>query len=281
VGGDATEFDRKRYCGYYTQAQIRDLYRGGVRCIQPGIESMSTHVLQLMRKGCTMLQNIRLLKWCLYYNIKVGWNLLYGFPGETEADYREQMNVLLSIRHLEPPKAVGRIWLERFSPYFFDRERFPVANVRPQASYRYVYPEHVDLEKIAYFFDYDMGETLPDSAHKVCRDFVAEWQKAWSSGHPCTLFYRRTSDGLMLDYSSPERSGSYDFSGALALIYEYCVETMRTPRQVVEHLGLTSPDCAFAEDEIRDVLDEFCNGRLMVAEDNKYLSLAVPTNPNW
>lgn len=65
-----------------TRAQIQSLYRGGARLLQPGIESMSSAILQLMRKGCTMLQNVRLLKWCLYYNIRVGWNLLTGFPGK-------------------------------------------------------------------------------------------------------------------------------------------------------------------------------------------------------
>ena len=48
---------------------------------------LSTHVLKLMRKGTSMLQNLRLLKWCRYYGIEVAWNLIWGFPGETEEDY--------------------------------------------------------------------------------------------------------------------------------------------------------------------------------------------------
>jgi ribosomal peptide maturation radical SAM protein 1 len=265
-----------------TRAQIQSLYRGGVRCVQPGIESMSSHILQLMRKGCTMLQNVRCLKWCFYYNISVGWNLILGFPGETEEDYREQLQVLKCITHLEPPKSINRIWLERFSPYFYDRERFPVFNVRPQASYRYVYPRQVDLEKVAYFFDYEMGDTVRDSEHQPAKALVSQWQQDWRSGNRSSLSYRRTADGLLLDYNwGPEKSGTYNLSGALALIYEFCVETMRTPRQVAEQLRQSPEKYDFSEEEVRDAMDEYCAGRLMLAEDDKYFSLAIPSNPNW
>jgi ribosomal peptide maturation radical SAM protein 1 len=266
-----------------TRAQIQTLFRGGVRSVQPGIESLSSHILQLMRKGCTMLQNVRCLKWCFYYNIRVGWNLISGFPGETEKDYEDQLEVLRRISHLEPPKSLGRIWLERFSPYYFDREQFPVTNVRPQASYRCVYPQHVDLEKIAYFFEYEMAETVPDSFHEPARAFVSQWQADWkSSERRHSLFYRRTADGVFIDYNwGPEKNGTYSLTGPLASIYEFCVETMHTPKQVVEHL-LQSPErYEFSEEDVRETLDEFCRGRLMVSEDDKYFSLAVPSNPNW
>ena len=40
-----------------------------------------------MRKGCTMLQNVQALKWFRHYRIRAHWNLIWGFPGEKEADY--------------------------------------------------------------------------------------------------------------------------------------------------------------------------------------------------
>ncbi len=45
-------------------AQLKTLHDGGVRMIQPGIESFSDKVLALMDKGCTGAQNIQLLRWC-------------------------------------------------------------------------------------------------------------------------------------------------------------------------------------------------------------------------
>ena len=85
----------------------RRLRAAGVRSIQPGIESLSDHVLALMRKGTTGLKNIELLKWCREYDVTPLWNLLYGFPGETEADYDETRELIRAIWHLEPPVAYG------------------------------------------------------------------------------------------------------------------------------------------------------------------------------
>jgi hypothetical protein len=53
-----------------------------VHFLPPGIESLGTPILALMRKGITGLQNARLLKWCAESGIHVFWSVIYGFPGE-------------------------------------------------------------------------------------------------------------------------------------------------------------------------------------------------------
>ena len=264
-----------------THAQMRALSRGGVRCIQPGIESMSSHVLKLMRKGSTMLQNVRCLKWSLYYNIDVCWNLLWGFPGETELDYEKEFEVLTSIQHLPPPTSCNRIWLERFSPYYNQQNNFGVRNVRPTESYRYVYPPGVDLPKLAYFFDYEMDGTASYACHKRTEALVTEWRRSWSSEQRHTLTYRRTGNSLFIDFKrGPERQGTYPLAGTLALIYELCSPTALSPEQVRQRL-LELHHEEFTVDELREAMDEFCNSQLMLTENNLYLSLAIPKNPNW
>lgn len=229
-----------------------------------------------------MLQNVLFLKWCLYYGIRVTWNLIWGFPGETEEDYRKELDVLQCISHLEPPSSCSRIWLERFSPYYTDRQTFPVFNIRPEASYAHVYPKNVNLEKVAYFFDYDMGDTVPAAVHGATRSLVREWQQCWGSDKRHSLTYRRTSAGVLIDYNwGPERQGTYSLFGAPAPIYEFCVETMHTADQVVQHLRNSPEGYDYPVEEVREALDEFCRARLMVAEDGRYLSLAIPSNPNW
>jgi hypothetical protein len=235
-----------------------------------------------MRKGCTVLQNVRCLKWCRYYDIGASWNLIWGFPGETTADYDAQLNVLQSISHLEPPRGCGRIWLERFSPYYTDRTTFPVRNVRPEASYQYVYPPHVNLERAAYFFDYEMDDTVGREVHRATSEYVAQWQAHWNSPNRHSLTYRRTGDGLLIDFArGSEEAGTYSLFGPLALVYEACVETMHTVDYVIQVLRNTFPEEEFDVDEIREVLDEFCRARLMLSEDGHYLSLALPSNPTW
>src|SRR5262249_45381988 len=106
-----------------TRSQIRLLRAAGIQRIQPGLESLSSHVLTLMRKGTTMLVNAQLLKWAHYYGISVFWEIIPGFPGETEQDYQEQIELTPSLSPLPPPQGVGPVWLERFSPYH--TEDFP------------------------------------------------------------------------------------------------------------------------------------------------------------
>ena len=41
-----------------------------------------------MDKGVRAAQNVNLLRWARYYGIDVGWNILWGFPGETGGGLR-------------------------------------------------------------------------------------------------------------------------------------------------------------------------------------------------
>jgi ribosomal peptide maturation radical SAM protein 1 len=267
-----------------TASQIHALYQGGVRVVQPGIESLSTHVLHLMNKGCTMLQNVRFLKWARYYNVRTNWNLLWGFPRETKEDYQQQLAVLKLLSHLDPPMGFGRIWLERFSPYFEQTGISPFKNVRPQKSYSYVYPPSLPLEEIAYFFDYSVEDTLEDKEYQPTIDWVKEWQRRWCSPSPDTLFYRRTPDCLFIDDNrGVERRGTHVFEGAVAHIFELCGETALTAKQVQEQLAATPTpyQCHYDVNDIIRTLDHFCQLGLMLNEDDRYLGLALPANPNW
>lgn len=262
-------------------AQLRTLARAGVRSIQPGIESLSTHVLSLMRKGTTMLLNIRLLKWAHYYDLQVGWNLLTGFPGETQADYALQERVVPLLFHLPPPTGCGPLWLERFSPYYFD-ENSAVRDVRARLAYSFIYPEdQVDLGKIAYFFDFTMEGALPFEATERLRKLVAEWQGLWEREPRPLLVYQRAPDWLqIIDRRQLDDARVHAFSGAEALAYEFCGESAQTPARVATHLR-ERHRIPYSEDEIEGMLRRFCELGLAVEENQHFLSLALPVNPNW
>src|SRR3954451_17228322 len=55
-----------------TPEQIKLLSEAGVRSVQPGIESLNSHVLDLMSKGITGIRNVNTLRWMRYYGIFVG-----------------------------------------------------------------------------------------------------------------------------------------------------------------------------------------------------------------
>ena len=260
---------------------LRTLSRAGVSIIQPGIESLSTHVLKLMRKGSTMLLNVRVLKWAHYYGINVAWNLLTGFPGETPEDYDEQAKLMPLLYHLPPPGGGGPLWLERFSPYFTDPS-FPVSDVEPWASYNYVYPEgSVDVGRIAYFFSYTMGETVPPERLESIHRRMQEWQDRWTGKRRPSLVYQRTPDWIqVVDQREPDNPQVRSFGGLEAAVYEACGDTYHTAARVTaalreEHGG------DIGAGEVEESLNRFCELGLMVQEDGRYLSLALPVNANW
>ena len=58
-----------------------------MRTLQPGIETLSTEILKLMRKHTSYLTNVRFLKLARLYDIEVLWNMLIGFPDEPVEAY--------------------------------------------------------------------------------------------------------------------------------------------------------------------------------------------------
>jgi ribosomal peptide maturation radical SAM protein 1 len=262
------------------RAQLRTLSQAGVGIIQPGIESLSTHILKLMRKGATMLQNVRVLKWGHYYGIKVAWNLLSGFPGETVEDYEEQERLIPKLWHLPPPVGGGPIWMERFSPYFTD-SAFPVESLEPWSAYRFVYPqESVDLHKIAYFFDYTMGDVVPDEQLVGVRRAMNEWRDSWKQPSPPVLAYQRAPDWIQIvDRRRPDAPKAHAFQGVAAAVYDVCSDTDHSASRVLALLREDGID-AGAED-VEEALATFCDLDLMIGEDGSYLSLALPVNGNW
>ena len=94
-----------------------------------------------MDKGVTPMQNIGCLKWSLYYHVMVSWNILLGFPGETNEDYQRQLDLIPSLLHLQPPEATGKFWLQRFSPYFTRPHEYGIRITGPGMAYEYVYDE--------------------------------------------------------------------------------------------------------------------------------------------
>lgn len=264
-----------------THQQLEQLARGGVRHLQPGIESLSTHVLQLMRKGTTALQNVRLLKWGRYYEINLHWNVLFGFPGECPEDYQRQLEIMRLIPHLEPPESVGRIWLERFSPNFAERDQLGIRDVEPEPTYRHVYPANIDLARIAYFFAYRAESVVPPRQHSDLFAHVNEWKAVWEGDQVPYLVYQRGAGRLTVtDGRDPREPQMHSFGEHGALVYEFCTPTAHSASRIRDHLA-SRTGAAVSADSVDKVLVEFVSLGLMLEEDGHYLSLALPVNQNW
>ncbi|WIM97884.1 RiPP maturation radical SAM C-methyltransferase [Actinoplanes oblitus] len=250
-----------------TREQLRSLARAGVTRLQPGLESLSSAVLRLMDKGVRAAQNVNLLRWAGYYGITVAWSILWGFPGETAADYAEQAAVVPHLAHLRPPEGSGRIWLERFSPLFRT-----VRKRTPEKSYRYVYPAGFDLDRLAYFFDDESGDALPDEVYAPLEAAVDDWSRAWSREPRPALTYRAAPGLLEIqDSRHPASAGTYTFDGAIAEVYLACVE--RPTGVSAIHQRLRRPEF------VDEVLAEFARRGLIFRDGSLVLALATPAVP--
>ncbi|MFU8840915.1 MAG: RiPP maturation radical SAM C-methyltransferase [Nitriliruptoraceae bacterium] len=150
----------------------------GVTRIQAGVESLISDVLELMDKGVTGAHNVRTLRLCSTYGVRLSWNVLYGFPGEREADYRALIEAIPALWHLQPPAGAFRITLERFSPHHRDPS-LGFAERRPAGFYPFVYPQLApeDLEDLAYLFDTPDQGIVGGVADDLVRA-VARWRAA-------------------------------------------------------------------------------------------------------
>jgi ribosomal peptide maturation radical SAM protein 1 len=255
-----------------SREQLKLLAQAGVTAIQPGLESLSSHVLRLMRKGTRAAQNVNLLRWSQYYGMHASWNLLWGFPGETEQDYTEQAAVIPHLLHLQPPSVAARIWLERFSPLFTADESGGLRGKTPERSYRYIYPADVDLDRVAYFFDYQAETAVPAAAYAAVRTAVAAWSEAWQTETPPRLTYRHAPGFVQIrDQRHQGQDGTYTFQDTLAELYMACTDRPTTAAAVRRKLDLRLP-----EDAIQEVFGEFQARGLMFLDGEFALALALP-----
>ena len=186
--------------------QLSLMAEAGIESIQPGIESFNSRLLQLMRKGVSAIQNIQLLKWCQEIGIHVCYNVLYGFPQETPDDYGNLPTMFCMLSHLQPPGSMVPVTIERFSPYFFDKERFKL-QYRPRPEYDYIYPTpRVDIPKVAYFFHGSWADQAgePDEYVAPARASLKEW-KTHAAHEKIFCHYEKGPDYVRVHDNRPHR----------------------------------------------------------------------------
>jgi len=260
-----------------THQQVGQMSRGGITSVQPGIESLSDHVLKLMDKGTTALKNVQLLKWCREYGITVYWNMLYGIPGETRADYDGIVRIIDAIWFLDPPTGGAvQLRLDRFSPYHARPDRYGLFNVRASESYRYLYPAaDGSLDRLAYYFDFDYtdGRAYPGEYAEDAVALVRKWAADTERGD---LRQRALPDGRveLLDTRPGATRSRRVLAGWHAATYLECDRAL-TLERLRDKDFLADID----QRELADFLDELIANKLMLRNGDQVLSLAVHDQP--
>lgn len=258
-----------------TREQVKLFRDAGFHIVQPGIESLITSVLQLMKKGVSMLQNVQLLKYTREFGLTTVWNYLYGFPGEDPKEYEKAVETVRAITHLEPPNGVGPIRLDRFSPYFDLASEHGIRNVRPWASNRMIYQTLSDEARmqIAYQFDFDYETPIdPNEYARALRHEVFQWRNEKDESE---FFAVDKGEHLMLVDFRPFAGDDnlIVLTGLEKRLFQFCSQ-LRSRATILKFLQ--SEKIAHSEADVEAMLDWFVERKLMLTEKDIYLNLAIP-----
>ena len=265
---------------YETKSNLKreqvELYAdAGLTHIQPGVESLSSDVLRIMKKGVTRLQNIQVLKWCRQYGVSAAWNYIIGFPGEAPEHYAGLPDIVASIAHLEPPDGWGTVRFDRFSPYLTRPEDHGVRNLKPYPAYAHVYRglEPALVERQAYYFlgEFDGQERIREYTADLITA-LADWR---DNGDNYALFTMQVDERLQVfDLRPGAETLNVTLEGADRTVYEAC-DQIATRRS----LGRRLP--ALDETQITDAADRLLGLRLLIAEADQLLAVGIPLGYRW
>jgi ribosomal peptide maturation radical SAM protein 1 len=223
-------------------ADVLALKRAGIRTIQPGIESLSSSLLRLMKKGVLARQNVALLRYARAAGLAVEWNLLWGFPGDAPESYEETLSLVPLLHHVTPPGGLFHISLDRFSPYTERSAEHGVSNLRYHPNYESIFPPHTAFEKVAYRFvaDYSSGayECLP-VLRELARE-VGTWHARWGKAGtpPPSLRLTRVGEHYILrdtrGLSGTQEMLALDRSEARAALSTYPCSQAEAPAWALE-----------------------------------------------
>ncbi len=262
-----------------SEADLQVLSKASVKIVQPGVESLSTSTLKLMRKGTSAFQNLTLLMNCVMYDIMPLWNLLVGFPGEEADVYKRYVHYLPLFTHLPPPYGVFPVRFDRFSPYFVRAEEYKL-DLRQVDYYEMIYPFSEEaLADIAYYFmDRNLkAEYLVTMVRWIdrVRQKYDYWKTRWLNADnklPPQLFLRNDNQRPMVYDSRSGDAIEHQLSegGAQLLCY------LSKPRRIADLSTLQDKLPGYNLQEELTFLQE----RGLVFEENtRYMSLAHLREP--
>ncbi len=94
---------------------MKKLEAGGLRVVEPGVESGSDRVLKLINKAETKATMIAANRKLAGTNIKAFYNFMMGFPGETDAELMETVDLALQLIQENPNAHITQFYI--FVPY--------------------------------------------------------------------------------------------------------------------------------------------------------------------
>lgn len=257
-----------------TPSALHIMKQAGVDTVQVGIESLSTGLLEKMNKGARAIDNLSIMKHCEAAGIACASNLLLHFPSSDEQDVNETLWMLDFCRWYRPLKTVG-FWLGLQSPVYRYRQPFQIRSAFNHPNLKKLFPPSIAGAMHFIIQGYRGDKQQQRRLWRPVENKVAQWQADYAAmqtqtgGQP-SLMVREGGPFLIIDQHFPNQPVvKHRLTGASATIYRYC-DIPRQFDQICNQISTHGPE------QIQSFLSAMVDKRLMVAENNFYLSLAMP-----
>lgn len=254
-----------------TAEEIKTFCDTGIRCVQPGVEALSTESLKLMRKGVSAFNNVRFLKDCIRYHLFAEWNILLFSPGERDEVYQKYETDIPRLVHLQPPIDVFPIEFVRDSCYFEEAQKIGL-DLEPHESLFYIYPfDKQTIAGLAFrFTDKNADIEKINTWLERLGGMVQDWRERWDvepSLRPRLILWRDEHSAVIFDSRFGEGE-SYRVSDAADAMLKAMYGSPMSVKDVALKCGIEEHA---AIDEIASLKDR----GLLFEEDGRYLSLAI------
>lgn len=257
---------------------LADMRIAGMKEVQIGIEALSTRLLRKLNKGTTAIQNIEIMKHCETLGISNSSNLILCFPGSDQKDVDETLRNLEFTLPYRPLKMVY-FWLGLGSPVWRHPENFGIKAVFNHRNYAGIFPLEIfkSMQFAIQSYRGDLGHQR--KLWTPVKKKLKAWKKTYDelrrgSRHENILSFSDGRDFLIIRQKRTQDGHlTHRLEGTSRAIYLFCQEH-RSLKRILERFT------AVGSDQVVPFLRMMVDKKLMFEENNKYLSLAVPANPN-
>ncbi|UCG09027.1 MAG: RiPP maturation radical SAM C-methyltransferase, partial [Desulfobacterales bacterium] len=258
-------------------AELNAMRAAGMQEVQIGIEALSTSLLKKLHKGTTAIQNLEIMKNCEALGIANISNLILHFPGSNQQEVTETVHNIEFALPYRPLKAVD-FWLGLESPVWQNPGAYGIKAVFNHPYWGYLFPAAI-IKSIPFMIQAYRGDLgYQKKIWRPIKQKVKEWQDIYhelfnSSSPSPILSFRDGRDFLMIRQRRFRTEPmTHRLKGTSRSIYLFCQHHRSLKR-------IRSQFPSFPEDKIVAFLKMMVDKKLMFVENEKYLSLAIPLNP--
>ena len=254
---------------------LRAMAAAGMEEVQVGVEALSTELLRKIGKGTTALQNLEIMKRCEAPDMPdLAGNLILHVPGSDEADVAETLRMLEFAACCRPLRTVP-FWLGLESPFWRSPREHGIRRTFNHPNYGRLFPASV-LRTLVLMVQAHHGDVRRQQRiWRPVKERVRAWRRTYESLHQSPrsepiLSFRDGGGFLIVRRRRPGKASmTHRLEGPSREIYLFCSRNRSLP-----HILARFP--RLGEDRVRAFLGMMVEKRLMCAEGDRHLSLAVP-----